>query len=85
MIASVLLNSQREITHGDIRHQGNWPVGAHLGHRDGEDLVAVHAGVAVDRDPIILASLGHNLEVPLWKNNLYWKAWVISGVQLRQT
>ena len=61
MTSSVVLNSQRESFLGNVPHQGNGPVGAHLGHRDGGSLVAVHAGVTVDRKSIVFASLGTHL------------------------
>ena len=61
LTTSVVLNSQRESSQGNVLHQGNRPVGAHLGYRDGGSLVAVHAGTMVDWKPIMLASLGTHL------------------------
>ena len=58
LTTSVVLNSQRESSQGNVLHQGNRPVGAHLGYRDSGSLVAVHAGATVDRKPIIFASFG---------------------------
>ena len=65
MTASVLLDPQREISHGKVFHKWNKSVGVHLGDRDDRSLVAVHAGIAVDREPIMLASEVENLEGPV--------------------
>ena len=40
-------------------------LGVHLGDGDDRCLVAVHAGIAVHREPIMLASEGENLEGPV--------------------
>ena len=56
--ASVTLNSQVERSHGNVLHQWNGPVGVHLGHRNRRCVVAVHAGLTVERNSVVLASLG---------------------------
>ena len=61
LTTSVVLNSQRESSQGNVLHQGNRPVGAHLEYRESGSLVAVHAGKMVDRKPIMFASFGTHL------------------------
>ena len=61
LTTSVILNSQGEGSQRNVFHQGNGPVGAHLGHRDSGGLVAVHASMMVDRKPIVFTSLGTHL------------------------
>ena len=52
MTASVILNAQRKIPHGNVLHQGDGLVG------DGGCLVAVHASTDVDWDSVMHASFG---------------------------
>ena len=61
MAADVVLNSQGGRSQRNVLHQGDGPVGAHLGYGDGGGLVAVHAGVAVNWEAIMLATFGKNL------------------------
>ena len=61
LTAGVVLDSQGDISYGDILHQGDGLVGAHLGHGDGGGVVVVHAGAAVDGEAIMLASSGTHL------------------------
>ena len=49
MTTSVILNAQRNISHGDVLH---------LGHSDGGCLVAVHASTDMDWDSVMHASFG---------------------------
>ena len=56
MTSGVVLDAQREIFHGNVLHQGDGLVGAHLGHSDGGCLVAVHASTGVDWDSVMHAS-----------------------------
>ena len=58
MTASVILNAQRNISHGNVLHQGDGLVGAHLGYSDGGCLVAVHASTDIDWDSVTHASFG---------------------------
>ena len=61
MTSGVVLDAQREIFHGNVLHQGDGLVGAHLGHSDGGCLVAVHASTGVDWDSVMHASKGAHL------------------------
>ena len=65
MTASVVLDSQGDSSHRDVLHQGDGLVGAHLGHRNGGGVVAVHASMTVDREAIMLTSFGTNLGLPV--------------------
>ena len=77
MTATVVLNSQRESSQRYVLYQGNRPVGAHLGYRDGKGLVAVHAGATVDREPIMLASFGTHLVGPTVEEQFALEGWVM--------
>ena len=65
MTASVVLDFQGDSFHGDVLHQGDELVGAHLGHRNGGGVVAVHAGGTVDGEAIMLTSFGTHLGLPV--------------------
>ena len=58
LTASVVLDSQGDVSHKDVLHQGDGLVGAHLGHGDGGGVVVVHTGAAVDGEAIMLTSSG---------------------------
>ena len=56
LTAGVVLDSQGDISYGDVLYQGDG-----LGHRDGGCVVVVHAGAAMNRETIMLASSGTHL------------------------
>ena len=57
LTASVVLDSQGDVSHKDVLHQWDGLVGAHFGHGDGGGVVVVHAGVAVDGESVMLVAI----------------------------
>ena len=61
---------EQNVSHGDVFHQGDGLVGAHLGHSEGGGLVVVHACTDMDWDPVMLAPSGAYLGASAFKHQL---------------